>query len=149
MGLVEGYPVTIEETVRWGDMDAFQHVNNAIFFRFFESCRIAYFYALGDPGFVTNIGVGPIVAETSCRFKIPVTHPDTLSVGVRTAAWYDYGFIQEYVIVSKQHSAVAATGSARVVTFDYAHQTKVKVPDNIRRIIERLEGRELPQSASG
>ena len=36
------YPVTLALRVAWGDMDAFQHVNNTVYFRYFESARIAY-----------------------------------------------------------------------------------------------------------
>ena len=41
--LLQNYPVVIEIPVAWGDMDAFQHVNNVTYFKYFESARIAYF----------------------------------------------------------------------------------------------------------
>ena len=41
--LTERYPVVIEIPVAWGEMDAFQHLNNIVYFRYFESARIAYF----------------------------------------------------------------------------------------------------------
>ena len=41
--LIRAYPVTIEFPIAWGDMDAFQHVNNVMYLRYFESARIAYF----------------------------------------------------------------------------------------------------------
>jgi acyl-CoA thioester hydrolase len=40
---IDGYPVVIEIPIAWGEMDAFQHVNNIFYFRYFESARIAYF----------------------------------------------------------------------------------------------------------
>lgn len=39
---LEGFPVVIELPVVWGEMDAFAHVNNVVYFRYFESARIAY-----------------------------------------------------------------------------------------------------------
>ncbi|MCB0148997.1 MAG: acyl-CoA thioesterase, partial [Caldilineaceae bacterium] len=45
--LLAGYPVVIEIPVAWGEMDAFQHVNNIVYFRYFESGRIAYFERAG------------------------------------------------------------------------------------------------------
>jgi acyl-CoA thioesterase FadM len=45
--LMEGYPVVIEVPVAWGEMDAFGHLNNIVYFRYFESARIAYFHKIG------------------------------------------------------------------------------------------------------
>ncbi|MCZ6911333.1 MAG: acyl-CoA thioesterase, partial [Proteobacteria bacterium] len=42
MKVLDDYPVVIELPVVWGEMDAFDHVNNIIYFRYFESARIAY-----------------------------------------------------------------------------------------------------------
>ena len=41
------YPVSIVIPVAWGDMDAFQHVNNVTYGRWLESARIAYFRRIG------------------------------------------------------------------------------------------------------
>ena len=75
------YPVTIEVPVAWGEMDAFQHVNNIVYFRYFESARIAYFDKIGIWEFMEADGVGPILASTRCSFKIPLAFPDTVTVG--------------------------------------------------------------------
>jgi len=74
--LMDGYPVVIEVPVAWGEMDAFGHVNNIVYFRYFESARLAYFYKLDLIDMMTKTGIGPILASTSCRFKIPLTYPD-------------------------------------------------------------------------
>ena len=70
---LEGYPVVIDEQVVWGEMDAFQHVNNTVYFRYFESARIAYFGAVGYLEWMKAEGSGPILASTRCRFRRP--HP--------------------------------------------------------------------------
>ena len=44
--LLKDYPVTVEVPVVWGEMDAFSHVNNVVYFRYFETARIAYFYEI-------------------------------------------------------------------------------------------------------
>jgi len=56
--------------VTWGEMDTFQHVNNIVYFRYFESERLAYFYKLDLIDLMTRTGIGPILASTSCRFKV-------------------------------------------------------------------------------
>ena len=68
--LLSAYPVITEQAVIWGDMDAFQHVNNTIYFRWFETARIRYFEEIGFLEHLEATGVGPILAETSCRFRV-------------------------------------------------------------------------------
>lgn len=139
--LVRGFPVVVEMDVRWGDMDAFNHVNNVSYLRYFESGRIAYFEALELADFFGNRGIGPILAETSCRYKFPLTYPDRISVGVRSDRFAQDRFTQTYIIVSHRHRRVAATGDGTIVTFDYTANRKSPIPDRIRRRLEALESR--------
>jgi len=67
----------IQITVAWGEMDAFQHVNNVVYFKYFESARINYFEETGINAHMQTTGVGPILGNTQCRFKAPLTYPDT------------------------------------------------------------------------
>ncbi|MGA8259755.1 MAG: thioesterase family protein [Arenicellales bacterium] len=139
--LTRGYPVVIEMDVRWGDMDAFNHVNNVSYLRYFESGRIAYFEALELADFFGTTGVGPILAETSCRYRFPLTYPDKISVGVRTESVGEDRFTQQYILVSHRHCRVAATGDGTIVTFDYTASQKSPIPDRVRRRLEALEER--------
>jgi len=139
--LIHDFPVVIEMDVRWGDMDAFNHVNNVSYLRYFESGRIAYFEALDIGDFFGTDGVGPILAETSCRYRFPLTYPDRISVGVRSADLAEDRFTQHYVVVSHRHGRVAATGDGVIVTFDYTANRKSPIPDRVRRRIQALEGR--------
>jgi len=60
--LLRDYPVIIEIPLAWGEMDAFQHLNNVVYFRYFESARIAYFDAIEAMTVMETTGVGPILA---------------------------------------------------------------------------------------
>ena len=64
--------------VQWGDMDAFQHVNNTVYFRYFENARLEYFRRPGWFEFERATGIGPILASTQARFRRPLTYPDTI-----------------------------------------------------------------------
>ncbi len=144
MSVLEGYPVVVDVPVRWGDMDAYGHVNNARYLTFFETARIAYFEALALPGWVTRGDVGPIVHSTTCRYRIPVTYPDTLVVGcrIRERAALPEGadrFTMELCARSVRHDAVAADGTCVVVVYDYAHAKKAPVTDALREAIARVE----------
>ena len=90
----------VEIPVAWGEMDAFQHVNNVVYFRYFESARIAYSVKIGLHAYREQTGIGPILGSTSCKYKLPLTYPDTVSVGARTTAIEDDRFTMQYAIVS-------------------------------------------------
>ena len=65
------FPVQVRIPVAWGDMDAFNHVNNVVYFKWFESARIAYFEHTESMGVMRAEGIGPILASTSCRYRAP------------------------------------------------------------------------------
>lgn len=136
-----GFPITIELPVAWGEMDAFGHVNNTVFFRYFESARIAYFDAIGYDALLADEGLGPILAETSCRFRRPLTYPDRLVVGARVPSVGEDRFTMEYRIWSERLGTAAARGEGLIVSFDYRAQRRVPLPASIAAAIERVEGR--------
>lgn len=134
-----GCPVVIEIPVAWGEMDAMQHVNNIVYFRYIESVRMAYFERIGLLEHQRETGVGPILAWTSCRFRRPLTYPDTVSVGTRASKIESDRFTMKTIIVSPAMNDVAAESEGIVVTFNYREQKKVPIPEVIRRRIEELE----------
>ena len=71
--LLQGFPVIVVQPVVWGEMDAYQHVNNVVYFRYFENARLAYVERLRWPEFEKITGIGPILAATQARFKRALT----------------------------------------------------------------------------
>ena len=137
--LIDEYPVIIETPVAWGDMDAFGHVNNAMYFRYFESARIAYFERMGVVETDGATGIGPILASTSCRFKAPLTYPDTIHVGAKVVDTGSDRFTMQYGVWSVGLGRIAAEGQGLVVVFDYGAATKAALPPAWRERIEELE----------
>lgn len=137
--LLKIYPVVIELPVAWGEMDALRHVNNIVYFRYFESARMAYFTRLDIWNYMNETGIGPILASTGCKFKLPLTYPDTVSVGTRISEIEADRFVMKYVVVSHQHAKVAAEGEGLVVSYDYRALRKAPLPDEIKKRIEVLE----------
>ena len=136
---LENCPVIIETPIAWGQMDAFRHLNNTTYFRFFESGRIAYFERLDFMQYMEETGVGPILASTNCRFRIPLTYPDTVSIGTRVSTIEEDRFTMDYVVVSHKHQKVAADGTGLIVCFNYKLNKKVPIPAEIRTRIDQLE----------
>lgn len=137
--LLDTYPVIIEIPIAWGDMDAFQHVNNTVYFKHFESARIAYFEKLEAMQEMEKTGIGPILGATSCVYKIPLTYPDTVSVGVKVDHIEEDRYTMSYATVSHRHRKLAATGTSSIVSFDYRSGRKAPVPEEIAARIRSLE----------
>ena len=137
---LDHFPVVITIPVAWGEMDSFQHVNNVVYFRYFESARIAYFSRLNYAEILDDLGVGPILASISCRFKFPLTYPDTVWSGCRVTHIGDDRFTVHHVVYSQTHSRIAAEGDGVIVAYDYRALKKAALPDEMRRRIEALEG---------
>lgn len=57
--LLDDYPVIVDFPIAWGDMDAFQHVNNIMYFKYFESARISYFERIDLIKVMNETGIGP------------------------------------------------------------------------------------------
>ena len=137
--LLEGYPVVVEMPVSWAEMDAFGHVNNAVFFRYFENARVEYLGRVGFDEPARVEGLGPILASTHARFRRPVVHPDRVRTGARTVEVGEDRFTMEYRVVSAAGDAVAADGGAVVVCYDYRTRKKAPLPRPVREAIARLE----------
>lgn len=133
------FPVIIKIPILWGYMDAYQHVNNVIFFRFFESVRIAYFDRIGFTTLKNTIGIGPILASTECKYRIPLKYPDKVSIGAKITDLQVDRFTMKYILISHQLNKLAAEAKAIVVSYDYKNDQKVSIPQEIRNKIIELE----------
>ena len=143
---MKGFALTLDLPVLWGDMDALRHVNNARYFNWFETARIAYLDRLraaspwagaGPTGFGE---VGPILASTSCDYLRPVVYPGDVQVGVRVREIGNSSMKMEYEVARADAPAdVCARGTSVVVLVRYATLEKVRVPDEVRAAIAALE----------
>lgn len=133
---LSAFPIVQSQPVAWGEMDAFGHVNNASYYRYFESVRISYLNAIGALDHLD--AHNPVVAANSCRFLRPVVYPDELELGGRVVELRVSGFRMEYALVSSQQKALVATGEAVIVIVDVSGK-KIPLPDHVRQAIISLE----------
>ncbi|MFA7665477.1 MAG: thioesterase family protein [Burkholderiaceae bacterium] len=121
----------IEIPIRWGDMDAMGHVNNAVYFRYLEQLRISWFDALGlgqqgDPQ-------GPVIVNAHCSFLRELRYPGVvqarLSVGTIGRTSFE---TLATLSRSDDPDTVYAEGGAKVVWVDRAQRKSVPVPEAIR-----------------
>lgn len=138
---LESYRIVVRWPVQWGDQDAFGHVNNVVYFRWFETARIEYFDRVGLRSMIESDRIGPILASIKCDFRRQLTHPDGLRIGARVERIGRSSIQMVHAIWSEAQAAVVAEGDSTIVCFDYAAQKPCAVPDAIRAAIEQTEGR--------
>lgn len=142
---MDDFPVVIEQAVAWGEMDAFGHVNNVVYFRYFENARLEYFRRAGWWDLQDTTGVGPIVASTSARFRRALVYPDTIQIGARIVSLGTDRFTMQHRIVSTTLGEVATEGEVLVVAFDYRTKAKAPLPPELLECIARIQ--DLPSSS--
>ena len=141
MGSKTKYNVEMVREVRWGEMDALGHVNNAEYFSYFEDVRIAYMHKLGFTTVTSQNRLGPILASISCDFKKPILFPDTLTVGTGVSRIGNSSAQLDYEIYSEKYNEIVATGESVMVLMDYTEGKSIPIPEDIRKKIEEIEGR--------
>lgn len=125
---------TTQIPIRWGDMDAYGHVNNTLYFRYMEQARCEWLEAQGYK--VAPEGEAPVIINAACTFMLPMTYPGT--VEVRTYAGKlgrsSLETIYEMRIVGQE--TVFSQGSAKIVWMDTATGKSVPIPDRLRTMVE-------------
>ncbi len=134
----KNYSISVTLPILWNDMDAFNHVNNTCYFRYFESARVKYLQTIKF-GIKQPLSIGPILKSTYCMFKIPLTYPDTITSMAKVSKINKDHFTMEYIIISKKFNKCAAIGNGIIVSFDYKKKTKTNIPDYIVKEIQSLE----------
>ena len=131
--ILNDFTVVEEIPVRWGDMDARGHVNNTIYYRYFESSRIALFRFLTIYEEPTKVRIGPILSYQNCYYKAPITYPDTIYVGAKITSIEGSKITIKHIIVSKKLDRKAAEGEAHIIWYDYKNQQKADVSDDLKQ----------------
>ncbi|HEX2618177.1 MAG TPA: acyl-CoA thioesterase [Flavobacteriales bacterium] len=135
---VDPFVVHLDVPVAWGEQDLFGHVNNIVYFRYFESVRMHYLERIGVLRSHHEHRVGVILASTTCDFKQPVEWPQRLRVSTGVDQVGNTSFTMRYRI-SNEAGAVVATGTSVQVMYDYAQSAKTPVPEAIRTAIATLQ----------
>ena len=137
--ILKDFNFIINLKVDWGDMDALQHVNNIVYFKYFQTARIAYFEKINSGDLFEESRISTILGSTQCKFIYPLFYPDTISVGARVDSMADQYFTMKYAVMSQNHQRLVAIGDAKVVAFDYVNNTKASIPDEARNKIIGFE----------
>ena len=120
--------------IRWGDMDAMGHVNNTIYFRYFEIVRIAWFDLIGcapDPA-----GEGPVIVNAACNFIRQLEDPGDIIARHYVANPGRTSF-DTYLTLERvdQPGMIYTEGGAKTVWVDFPKQKSAPLPDWLREIV--------------
>lgn len=119
----------VPHQVEFRDVDAFGHVNNAVFFSYFEWARTLLWFEVAGFGGATDIGF--IVAHAQCDFRQQI-ELEPIDICIRFGEMRNTSFDTHYEL-RKHDGAVAATGKVTVVLFDWVQRAKVPISDELRR----------------
>lgn len=148
-----GFRFSIEEEVRFRDLDSLGHVNNAVYLTYFEQARIAYFQHLGwtwperpDEWFF-------ILAEARCTYRSPARLGERLRIATGVVEVGRSSFRMGYRITEVSTGRLVAEGETVQVAYDYRQRRPVPLSEEVRRRLAEFEGRPewltAPQSGGG
>jgi acyl-CoA thioester hydrolase len=123
-------------TTRWGDNDAYGHVNNAVFYQWFDSAVNAWLVEQGLLDIATGDPIA-LVVETRCSYLKPLEFPNDVEVGLVVA---DLGrsSVRYRIGVFGAGEKAAAQGEFVHVLVDRTTRRPVAMPDNWRRALEAI-----------
>jgi acyl-CoA thioester hydrolase len=139
MDFLSEFPVITELPVQWGDQDALGHVNNVVFFRWWETARIDYCRKIGLMRDDASLTIGTVLAAMQCDFRRQLAFPDTVRIGSRLARVGNSSIRIEHQLISLTQNEIAAEAVSTIVAFDFEKQVSLAVPDSMRAAMRKLE----------
>jgi len=120
--------------IRWGDMDAMNHVNNTTYFRYLETVRIDWMRSVGcmpDPG-----GEGPVIVNAFCNFYKQLEYPGDVLVRMYVSDPARTTF-ESWATMARadQPEVVCAAGGATTIWVNFPQQKAVTLPDWMRKLV--------------
>ena len=121
--------------VRWGDMDALEHVNNTSFLRYIEEIRVDWFNSFD--GDWSNASMGPVVASITVNFRLPIVWPASLQVDL-SASWKGGKslVLSHEIRDHTDDSLLSADATVVCVWLDHASGKTRSLPEAVIRALE-------------
>jgi acyl-CoA thioester hydrolase len=131
------FPVELKIPVAWGDMDAFGHVNNVIYLRYFESARVKYFdnMMLGEQAVSP---IKPVLASLTANYKYSVFYPDTLTLKIGVTKMGNSS-LQMCCEMYNNQGILVVEANCTIVMFDFEKKTSCPIPEFVRKYITDIE----------
>ena len=135
-GWENGWYVVPHE-VTWQDLDAMGHVNNAVYFTYFEWARTKFWLEM--VGAIDPTSIGFIVARAECDFLRELKMMDLAHIRVRVSEMRNSSLDFDYEVAHAASGEIAATGKVVVVLFSWQERRKVSISDELRARVEAFQ----------
>ena len=131
------YRVFRDITTRWMDNDAYGHVNNVVYYSWFDTAVNAHLIEQGALDIERGAVIG-LVVETQCNYFAPLAFPQTVQAGVRVAQLGRSSVRYEVGLFAQGSPSASACGHFVHVYVDRETRRPVPLPVNLKRILETL-----------
>lgn len=128
---MDGFPFVHQLTVRFRDVDAMGHVNNAVFSTYLEDTRMRFFFDRGVASSLDDIRI--VVARIEIDFRSPIAYGEAVAVGVRVSRFGTKSFDLDSEIHAD--GRVAARSTTVCVGYDYGTATTLTIPEAWRKLL--------------
>ncbi|BEV14864.1 acyl-CoA thioesterase [Herbaspirillum sp. DW155] len=126
-----------QQRIRWGDMDAFGHVNNTLYFRFMEQCRIEWLEEVFGPTIAGE--EGPVIVNAHCNFLRQMKYPASIVVEMAAGHLGRTSVETTYVIRdAADEQIIYADGAAKIVWVDFRKEKSTALPEKLRQLLTSL-----------
>ena len=130
------YPYFLAITTRWMDNDLYNHVNNVVYYSYFDT--VVNEYMLREQALSLAAGPVCLVVETGCEYFSPISFPDTVACGLRVARLGVSSVRFEIGIFRNDEPDAAAQGHFVHVCCDRETHRPLAMPDPMRRALEKI-----------
>jgi acyl-CoA thioester hydrolase len=131
------YPHAQPITTRWMDNDAYGHVNNVVYFSYFDTVVNTYLIARGALDIQESDVIG-LVVDVGCQYMSPLTYPETVTAGLRVAHLGRSSVRYEIALFAEGSDTAAAQGHFVHVYVDRKSRRPVELPVELRQVLEPL-----------
>lgn len=142
--MLASYVWTHPITVRFRDLDAFGHVNHAVYFTYLEEARLSYFARALD---IPNLGLGDInvvVVDVYGHYLSPAYLGDVLHIALRPHWMRTSSFGLEYRITTGIDARLIAEATTTLAAYDHGRKRLIPIAPVVRQAMERLQGSPIP-----
>ncbi len=131
------FKVWRQMTTRWADNDAYGHVNNTVYYEWFDSAVNAW---MVEQGLLDIANGDPIalVVETRCTYAAPLAFPQDVDIGLKAAQLGRSSIRYRIGVFAAGSATAAAEGEFVHVVVDRKTRRPVEIPDDWRRKLERI-----------
>jgi len=132
------YKFSIDLEVRFRDLDALGHVNNAVYLTYFEVARMHYWKNVFNENPYLNILF--LVVRSECDYRSQSHLGDILRVAVRISEIRNSSFVLDYQVTEIVTGRLVAEGKTVQAFYDHQAKKSKPIPEEIRKRIEEFEG---------